>query len=73
MPSMTIDRPFPEKVRHANYLLSCKRCIGGTVILFKDGRKCINCGAEHDDNGNLIEPRKLEQPKEEGRSLFKLR
>jgi len=73
MPSMTIDRPFPEKVRRANYLLSCKWCIGGTVMRHMDGRRlCINCSREHDENGELITPRRI-QPDREGRSLFKVR
>jgi len=71
MPTIRIDRPFDhtERVRRANYLLSCKRCIGGTVLPFRDGRKCINCGAEHDENGELLEPR-FEQPERKSRAHY---
>jgi len=72
MPRLIIERPYTEALRHANLLLRCKKCIGGTVMDFQDGRRCINCGTEHDENGELVKPR-MEQPTEGGRSLFKVR
>lgn len=49
----------------------CKKC-GGALITDLDGNICINCGAGHDENAELV-TRKLEQPTEGGRSLFKVR
>jgi len=75
MPTIRIDRPFDhsEKVRRANYLLRCKNphC-AGTVVDIDGERRCLLCLKEHDENGELINPR-IAQPDREGRSLFKVR
>jgi len=70
MPTLKIDRPFDhaEKVRRADYLLRCKNphC-AGTVVDIDGERRCLLCLKLHDKNGNLVEPRKPEQPEREGR------
>jgi len=70
MPTIRIDRPFDhtERVRRANYLLKCKNpnC-AGTVVEIDGERRCILCNRPHDENGELAEPRKLEQPTQGGR------
>ena len=65
-----IDRPFNRTgiVRKLIWLYACKKC-GGTIAPEYDGqRTCVNCGQEHDGNGDLVIPRiATEKPQQEGR------
>lgn len=39
------------------YWIRCKHCLNGIAFATDDGTyDCINCGREHDFNGNLIIP-----------------
>ena len=37
-------------------ITTCQRC-GGDVLLNYDEINCLQCGAEHDENGELLRPR----------------
>jgi len=37
-------------------LFPCRRCFGGTAFPDYEGYSCINCGAKHDKDGELITP-----------------
>lgn len=45
---MTLTEP---RVR---YFFPCQRCIGGVVLRDWCGYFCVNCGQEHDEDGELI-------------------
>lgn len=34
--------------------LRCQRCIGGFLVHDGDSLTCVNCGRDHDREGNLI-------------------
>jgi len=48
--------------------MRCKNPNCAGTVIDKDGeRRCLLCDRLHDDNGDLVEPRILEQPRQEGR------
>jgi len=42
---------------HSVVLFPCKKCIGGQVLSNYNKFECLQCGAEHDSQVNLLSPR----------------
>ena len=50
---------------------SCKKCIRGNVYIDLDEISCIQCGAKHDEECNLIELRGQQNLKRKPKGILK--